>query len=560
MQMTKGILIGMLIGVVCLGCGKTKPPTGGTSGEKASTGGSANTGSVDRQPGKVMTNSIGMKLVYIQPGEFQMGSNDGGNFENPLHTVKITKGFYMGVYEVTQEQYQKVMGTNPSNFKGEDNLPVEAVSWDNALEFCTKLSQKEGKTYRLPTEAEWEYACRAGTTTKFSFGDDESQLGDYAWYIQNSGMNMKTHPVGEKKPNAWGLYDMAGNVWEWCQDWYAKDWYSKGPAENPLNESYGDKNSRVIRGGSWGGGSVLCRVSIRGSYGPILRSDYIGFRVVLDSNPEEPKSNKESGKVATSSAELSTQAKASLPPVSAEVKPMPSNPQQGTLWENSIGMKLVYIQPGEFQMGSNGSDRDDEKPIHTVTISKGFYMGIYEVTQEQYQKVMGINPSKFKGEDNLPVETVSWDDVVEFCKKLSQTEGKTYRLPTEAEWEYACRAGTTTKFSFGDDESQLDDYAWYTQNSGGKTHPVGEKNPNAWGLYDMLGNVWEWCQDRNAKDWYSKGPVENPLNESYGDKNCRVIRGGSWGYGSNECRVSLRGYGTPGIRGDDLGFRVVRGF
>jgi formylglycine-generating enzyme required for sulfatase activity len=328
MQITKGILIVVLSGVACLGCWKTNLPTSGALGEKASTGGSANTGSVDRQPGKVMTNSIGMKLVYIQPGEFQMGSNDGGNFENPLHTVKITKGFYMGVYEVTQEQYQKVMGTNPSNFKGEDNLPVEAVSWDNAFEFCKKLSQKEGKTYRLPTEAEWEYACRAGTTTKFSFGDDESQLGDYAWYIQNSGMNMKTHPVGEKKPNAWGLYDMAGNVWEWCQDWYAKDWYSKGPAENPLNESYGDKNSRVIRGGSWGGGSVLCRVSIRGSYGPILRSDYIGFRVVLDSNPEEPKSNKESGKVATSSAELSTQAKASLPPVSAEVKPLPSNPQQ----------------------------------------------------------------------------------------------------------------------------------------------------------------------------------------------------------------------------------------
>jgi formylglycine-generating enzyme required for sulfatase activity len=278
--MTKGILSGMLIGLVCLGCGKTDPPTGGASGEKASTGGSTKTDSVDRQPGKGMTNSIGMKLVYIQPGEFQMGSNDGEDDEKPLHTVKISKGFYMGIYEITQEQYQKVMGNNPSHFKGEDNLPVETVSWDAAVEFCKKLSQKEGKTYRLPTEAEWEYACRAGTTTKFSFGEDESRLGDYAWYRQNSGS--KTHLVGTLKPNAWGLYDLHGNVWEWCQDWYATDWYSKTPAENPLNESYGDKKKRILRGGGWSYLALNCRVSNRNSSNPFYRLSYFGFRVVLD--------------------------------------------------------------------------------------------------------------------------------------------------------------------------------------------------------------------------------------------------------------------------------------
>jgi formylglycine-generating enzyme required for sulfatase activity len=170
------------------------------------------------------------------------------------------------------------------------------------------------------------------------------------------------------------------------------------------------------------------------------------------------------------------------------VNPLPSNPQQGTVWENSISMKLVWIAPGEFKMGSNDGE-DFEKPLHTVKITKGFYMGAFEVTQGQYQQVMGTNPSYFKGA-NLPVEQVSWDDAVEFCKKLSQKEGKTYRLPTEAEWEYACRAGTTTKFSFGDDESQLGEYAWYGKNSGMKTHPVGKKKPNAWGLFDMHGNVW----------------------------------------------------------------------
>jgi formylglycine-generating enzyme required for sulfatase activity len=275
--MTKGILSGMLIGLVCLGCGKTNPPTGGASGEKASTGGSTKTDSVDRQPGKGMTNSIGMKLVYIQPGEFQMGSNDGEDDEKPLHTVKISKGFYMGIYEVTQEQYQKVMGNNPSEFEG-SNLPVEMVSWDDAVEFCKKLSQTEGKTYRLPTEAEWEYACRAGTTTKFSFGDSESQLGDYAWYNQNSGE--KAHPVGEKKPNAWGLYDLHGNVWEWCHDWYGGGYYASSPTNDPQGPSSGQ--GRVIRGGGWSYGSGGCRVSFRVSINPNRRRVYIGFRLVLD--------------------------------------------------------------------------------------------------------------------------------------------------------------------------------------------------------------------------------------------------------------------------------------
>jgi len=238
-----------------------------------------------------------------------------------------------------------------------------------------------------------------------------------------------------------------------------------------------------------------------------------------------------------------------------EVQPLPSNPQQGTVWENSIGMKLVRIQPGEFQMGSN--DSHYEKPIHAVRITKGFDMGVYEVTQEQYQKVMGTNPSHFTGEDNLPVETVSWDDAVEFCKKLSQEEGKTYRLPTEAEWEYACRAGTTTQYCYGNNVSQLGEYAWYDKNSGGKTHPVGQKKPNTWGLYDMHGNVWEWCHDWFWSEWYSKSPVENPLNENNGEMVSRILRGGSWYYYDHSCRVSNRINGSPDHHFEGFGFRIV---
>jgi formylglycine-generating enzyme required for sulfatase activity len=227
------------------------------------------------------TNSIGIKLVLIQPGEFMMGSRDGDTDEKPPHKVKIAKPFYLGVTEVTQEQYERVMGTNPSEFKGDPRRPVESVSWEDAVEFCRKLTERErssgksGQTYRLPTEAEWEYACRAGTTTKWCCGDDESALADYAWYSVNAGE--KTHAVAQKKPNAWGLYDMHGNVWEWCADWYGEDYYAASPREDPTGPAAGSR--RVIRGGGWFRGAGLCRAAFRYSYGPAFRYDYLGFRL-----------------------------------------------------------------------------------------------------------------------------------------------------------------------------------------------------------------------------------------------------------------------------------------
>ncbi len=241
----------------------------------------------DVHRGDVITNTIGMNLVYIPAGEFMMGSSsdekDRYNAEGPQHRVKISKGFYMGVYEVTQGQYQAVMGNNPSNFKG-DNLPVELVSWEMAVEFCRKLSQKEGKTYRLPTEAEWEYACRAGSTTRFCFGDSDSILGDYAWYgydyawgYEESGK--QTHPVGQMKPNGFGLYDMHGNVWEWCQDWYDGSYYSQNPEVDPQGPSSGQY--RVLRGGSWENSPRHCRSAYRNGNTPDSRYSGSGFRVVL---------------------------------------------------------------------------------------------------------------------------------------------------------------------------------------------------------------------------------------------------------------------------------------
>jgi len=182
----------------------------------------------------------------------------------------------MGVCEVTQEQYQAVVGGNPSNFKGPQN-PVEAVSWDDAVAFCQAMSRKTGQTVRLPTEAQWEYACRAGSTTRFCFGDADSGLGAYAWYTENSGN--QTHPVGQKKPNDFGLYDMHGNVWEWCADWYA-DSYANANSVDP--QGPGSGSARVLRGGCWYINRRFCRSAFRLRIAPVLRDDYIGFRVSVD--------------------------------------------------------------------------------------------------------------------------------------------------------------------------------------------------------------------------------------------------------------------------------------
>jgi len=219
---------------------------------------------------------ITMKLVLIRPGNFLMGSPDSDKGrapeEGPQHEVTISKPFYLGVTEVTQAQYEAVMGTNPSKFKGPAN-PVDSLTWDEAAEFCRRLSEKTGKTVRLPTEAEWEYACRAGSKTRFSFGDSESALGDYAWWGSNSGG--KTHPVGQKKPNAWGLYDMHGNVYEWCADWYGP--YSSEALTDPQGTASG--GNRVVRGGAWGGADPLSkRCAFRGRNKPAIRVDAHGFR------------------------------------------------------------------------------------------------------------------------------------------------------------------------------------------------------------------------------------------------------------------------------------------
>jgi len=226
---------------------------------------------------------------------------------------------------------------------------------------------------------------------------------------------------------------------------------------------------------------------------------------------------------------------------------------------NSIGMELVLIPAASFRMGGDKKleqAEDHENPRHIVKFSRAFYMCKYEVTQMQWSEIMNNNPSKFIG--NLrPVEQVSWNDVHVFIQKLNtKEETKKYRLPTEAEWEYSARAGSESAYTFGSDANILRQYAWYRNNSGGKTHPVGQLNPNAWGLYDMHGNVHEWCQDWFDRKYYSQSPSNDPLGPSTG--LAKALRGGDWGSEGWYCRCASRSLSSLDRRSDRLGFRLTR--
>ena len=231
-----------------------------------------------------------------------------------------------------------------------------------------------------------------------------------------------------------------------------------------------------------------------------------------------------------------------------------SAPRSGATWRDPItGMEFVYVPGGCFQMGSDSADADDdEKPVHRVCVN-GFWVGKYEVTQGQWQKVMGSNPSDFQKGSNYPVENVSWEDCQKFIEKLNLQSRKSFYLPTEAEWEYAARGGSASEKYAG--SNNVDRVAWHGDNSGSSTHAVGGKSANNFGLYDMSGNVWEWCADWYGEDYYKKSPVQNP--QGSGSGSYRVDRGGSWNGLLGWVRSASRGRDGPGIRDFYLGFRLV---
>ena len=456
---------------------------------------------------------LNLKMIYVEGGTFAMGSNSGESDEKSVHNVTLDS-YYIGETEITQAQWRAVMGSNPSYYTG-DNRPVECVSWNDAQEFCEKLSELTGKRYVLPTEAQWEYAARGGNQSKGYTYSGSNNIDEVAKY--NSSACGGHSNVKSKKPNELGIYDMSGNVWEWCSDWYSSSSYSSSSQTNPQGPNSG--SDRVLRGGSWGSNAGGCRVAFRHYGNPSGAGIGFGFRVVC--LPDD----------ATSTV-------------------METNIKSYVETAKGINLNMIYVEGGTFAMGSN-SGKSDEKPVHDVTLDS-YYIGETEITQAQWRAVMGSNPSSYTG-DNRPVESVSWNDAQEFCKKLSELTGKRYVLPTEAQWEYAARGGNQSKGYTYSGSSNIDEVAIYYSNSGSGHSKVKSKKPNELGIYDMSGNVWEWCSD-----WYggySSSSQPNPQGPSSGSD--RVLRGGSWHGIASRCRVAYRHSYVPSITDHRYGFRVV---
>jgi formylglycine-generating enzyme required for sulfatase activity len=591
---------------------------------------------------------VTQRMRWIKPGTFLMGSTGEEKrraiWNETQHTVTITQGYWMADTQVTQELWKAFVRVNPSRFQ-EDPFPVEYVSWLDCKGWLREVSKSiPAFELSLPTEAQWEYACRAGSTTVYCFGDDPKDLPEYAWFDENSGFT--THPVKQLQPNSWGLYDMHGNVREWCVDWYSV--YTKLTQSDPSGPVYG--TVRVIRGGSWDAPALSLRSACRGKGGPEDRGSHIGFRFLSSAQGAEPSEGAmlpvaEQGteRVRIGSGEpgyeflrsvdldatgenspkeefskLEINAYSSIRVVSDKEgyqfdrleKPtwaveFGSDPYglYASFEVSPVRQRMRWIPPGRFMMGSpDGKDYGirGQYPLHEVIITHGYWMFDTPCTQGLWSALMGKNPSYFS-DDDRPVESVSWEDAVDFAAKLNErmsesypTDGRSlvagwdrlmFRLPTEAEWEYACRAGTTSDTYAGDLELEsndatksgiLDSIAWYGGNSGhmydlhkgvemtwlrdlrdeenmGGTRKVGKKNPNPWGLYDMLGNVWEWCQD-----WYGEYSVErlvDPFGPSQGTD--RVLRGGGWFNPARSLRSACRGRDVPGDRYYYLGFRLL---
>ena len=492
-------------------------------------------------------NGVSFKMVYVGGGSFTMGATveqgkDAYKEEMPTHRVKLSS-YYIGQTEVTQELWQAVMGSNPSRFSGNLRRPVENVSWDDCQMFVWKLNQLTGKTFRLPTEAEWEFAARGGNKSQGYKYAGSNTIDEVAWYTVNTydkGKNSPdygSHPVGEKSPNELGLYDMSGNVWEWCHDQFGD--YSSDSQTNPTGASSGH---RVMRGGDWHLFSKSCRVSRR-SNGSSAVPGICGFRLAASDRFQ-----------------------------SSSIDPVLNSDGTEEFTVNGVSFKMVTVKGGTFSMGATNEQGNDayaaERPAHRVSVSD-FAIGQTEVTQALWLAVMGNNPSFFsirnsRYGDNLqrPVECVTYYSCKEFISKLNELTGKKFRLPTEAEWEFAARGGNKSRGYKYAGSNTIGDVAWYYGNMTSHdidskyygTHSVATKAPNELGLYDMTGNVSEWCQDRFGR--YGRGLEIDPTGST--DENAaRINRGGSYDQEARDCRVSSRDWTGDASGGTGIGLRLA---
>ena len=551
------------------------------------------------EPSMIVTaNGIDIPMMKVDGGTFTMGAtpeqgDDAYDSEKPVHQVTLSD-YYIGQTEVTQKLWEAVMGSNPSYFKG-TKKPVERVSWNDIVnEFLPRLNALTGKNFTLPTEAQWEFAARGGNKSKGYKYSGSNTIDDVAWNRGNH-YPLKTHPVGQKLPNELGIYDMSGNVEEWCSDRYGD--YNGESQTHPLGSSSGLR--RVLRGGCFSNEPSFCRISYRGFDYPDneCENKYRGFRLALSdiialnkksillverqseklivglngivplkngliwfsSNPSVAKVDANGQVTAINEGTAIITARVNEAKLDLNCKVEVKTPVKPAMVVivNQISIPLMKVEGGIFTMGptpEQGDDvYDDDKLTHQVTLSD-YYIGQTEVTQELWEAVMGSNPSKYKNPKN-PVECVTWNDIVnDFLPKLNELTGKKFTIPTEAQWEFAAKGGNKSKGYKYSGSNNIDDVAWYGERRNTRTtHPVGQKLPNELGIYDMSGNVYEWCSD-----WYEAYSAEaqtDPIGPE--SSSSRVLRGGCFdGYARN-CRVSRRLHYYPDYKSYDCGFRLV---
>jgi formylglycine-generating enzyme required for sulfatase activity len=455
-----------------------------------------------------------LDMVFVEGGTFTMGCNEarGDDCHYGARTNRVTiSDFSIGRYEVTQKLWTDVVGGNPSEFKG-DGLPVEMVSWNDAQEFIRKLNAKTGKNYRLPTEAEWEFAARGGNKSREYNYSGGNTLDDVAWYEDNSGG--KTHHVGIKRANELGIHDMSGNVFEWVSDWNGR--YDSWQVTDPAGPASGI--NRMYRGGGWSRSARGCRVFYRLDGWQEGRGNALGFRLALG-----------------------PALAAYVPDAKAAAAPKPAD----------INIDMVRVRGGTFTMGCDNpiehSDCEENRtPPHKVKVSN-FSIGRHKVSQELWQDVMGADHCRFG--------LISWDDTQMFIQKLNARTGKNYRLPTEAEWEYAARGGNKSFIGAITGMGGLVDMYNDMRRAVASLFPFGAfmfgpnwESANELGIYGM-GRGFEFVNDRYGD--YSAERQINPAGPSTGID--RVMRIGGW-----HSRYAGRHDSGPSS-GSDYSFRLVIG-
>jgi len=576
----------------------------------------------------MLSYDVPLEMVWIPAGTFMMGrypgEQDGHASEDPQHQVSVP-GFWMAKYELTKRQWEAVMGTTPwmglhpildYQISKDPESPAVFVSWQDAKAFVHALVVSTGIDFRLPSEAEWEYASRAGTTTRFHWGDDPTymNMNNYAWweYTSLSGGHEYGNPVGQKLPNPFGLYDTSGNVFEWCED-DGHGNYIGAPTDGSAWLDSPRGSSRIVRGGYWNSQGD-CRSAARS--GDSQGTQYIGFRLAatFPANPQPGFEADFEADVTSGDVPLSVNfTDRSIPrgttitawlwdfgdgEESEEQNPTHTYQDLGTydvsltvttaagqdtetkhdfitvegaqffMLPGDVPLEMVWVPGGTFMMGRYPGEQlsyPEEDPRHQVSVP-GFWMAKYELTKRQWQAVMGTTP--WSGESNVlndpdsPAVYISWNDAKAFIAVLNSYTSLTFRLPSEAEWEYACRAGTATCFYWGDDPNRTvgNAYCWWMHNARtvGEAygHVVGQKIMNAFGLYDMSGNVWEWCED----DWhvnYTGSPTNGRAWVDWPRGSYRMLRGGSW-YGEGACRSAHRGGSVPSDTSGEFGLRLAR--